>query len=203
VSEYGAGASIYQHEQNPPYRNRTRANGPWHPEEWQDEIHEQAWLVLAPRPYLWGNYVWVMFDFASDHRNEGDHPGRNDKGLVTYDRRTRKDAFFWYKANWTAEPLVYITSRRDTVRLSPATTVKVYSNCETVELFVNGVSQGRRTSPEHLFLWENLTLKEGPNQIAVEAVRGSARVTDSCYWLHTPGTPYRPPPDDPPGADNK
>ncbi len=89
------------------------------------------------------------------------------------------------------------------MRLGPATNVKVYSNGETAELFVNGVSRGRRTSPEHLFLWENLTLKEGPNQIAVEGVHGSARVTDSCHWLYPPGTPFHSPPDDPPRAEKK
>ena len=79
-----------------------------------------------------------MFDFAVDSRNEGDTPGRNDKGLVTYDRKTRKDAFFWYKANWTTAPFVYITSRRFNPRTTATTTVKVYSNMTSVSLQVNG-----------------------------------------------------------------
>ncbi len=73
-----------------------------------------------------------MFDFASAHRREGDTPGRNDKGLVTYDRKVRKDAFYFYKANWSDEPVVYITDRRFTERTEAATDVKIYSNCDRV-----------------------------------------------------------------------
>ena len=72
-------------------------------------MHEAHWKQMKTRPYSGARIVWNMFDFAADSRNEGDTPGRNDKGLVTYDRQTRKDAFFWYKANWTTTPFVYIT----------------------------------------------------------------------------------------------
>jgi beta-galactosidase len=87
ISEYGAGASIRQHELNPV---KPRTGRSWHPEEWQSLCHEQAWLAMRDRPWLWGTFVWNMFDFAADERAEGDQPGRNDKGLVTYDRRTKK-----------------------------------------------------------------------------------------------------------------
>src|SRR5204863_6771950 len=109
-----------------------------HPEEYQSALHEATWTELAARPYIWGKFIWNMFDFASDSRNEGDGPGRNDKGLVTYDRQTRKDAFYWYKSNWSSEPLVYITSRRFNPRTTPSIDIKVYSNLETVTLNVNG-----------------------------------------------------------------
>ena len=92
VSEYGAGASVVQH-QDPP--TQPDPYGSPHPEEWQNLVHEVHWQQMSTRPYLWRKIVWTMFDFASDGRNEGDTPGRNDKGLVTYDRRTKKDAFFW------------------------------------------------------------------------------------------------------------
>jgi beta-galactosidase len=192
LSEYGAGASVYQHEQNPPARPRTQARGPWHPEEWQNEFHEHAWLNIKQRPYLWGTFIWCMFDFGSDGRNEGDTPGRNDKGLVTYDRRTRKDAFYWYKANWTDTPLVYITSRRDTVRFEPTTTVKVYSNCDSVELLLNGQPAGSRTSADRRFIWSNVTLTPGPNRLFVIGTKAGKRVVDSCSWTLTTGTPYKP-----------
>lgn len=203
ISEYGAGASIFQHEQNPPPRPRTQAKGPWHPEEWQNEYHEQSWLALKARPYLWGTYIWNMFDFAADWRSEGSTAGRNDKGLVTYDRRTRKDAFFWYKANWTTEPLVYITSRRDVLRVSPKTDVKIYSNCDSVELWVNGSSLGRKTSDDHRFIWQDADLAIGPNRIYVEGQSGDRKVTDSCSWTRTTGEVYRPAPDPISAKDKK
>jgi beta-galactosidase len=193
ISEYGAGGSIFQHEQDPPPRPKSQSKGPWHPEEWQNEVHEDAWLTLKARPYIWGTFVWNMFDFAADHRNEGDTQGRNDKGLVTYDRRTRKDSFFWYQANWTARPMVYITSRRDCTRLDPVTSVKVYSNCESVELWFNGSSQGRRTSADRRFVWGNLRLQPGVNRIYAEGYRGDAVVSDSCGWTLAEGCPYAPP----------
>ena len=97
---------------------------------------------MEARPFLWCKFVWNVFDFASDGRNEGDTPGRNDKGLVTYDRQVRKDAFYYYKANWTTNPMVYITGHTFTNRLTNSITAKVYANCDSVELFLNGVSQG-------------------------------------------------------------
>jgi beta-galactosidase len=195
ISEYGAGASVFQHEQNPPPRPKTQAKGPWHPEEWQNEYHEQSWLALKARPYLWGTYIWNMFDFAADWRSEGDTSGRNDKGLVTYDRRTRKDAFFWYKANWTTEPLVYITSRRDVLRVTPKTDVKIYSNCDSVELWLNGTSLGRKTSNDRRFIWKDVALVMGPNRLYAEAQSADKKVTDSCAWTRTTGEAYLPAPE--------
>src|SRR5262249_40468620 len=104
ISEYGAGASIFQHARSPA---KPDPNGTFHPEEYQALFHEAYWTQIKDRPYLWGTFIWNMFDFASDTRHEGDTLGRNDKGLVTYDRRTRKDAFYWYRANWTDTPFVY------------------------------------------------------------------------------------------------
>src|SRR5207249_211179 len=115
ISEYGAGASIQFHSDRPVAGDHT--------EEYQTLFHEAYFRALKTRPYLWGKILWVMFDFASSGRNEGDTPGRNDKGLVTYDRKTRKDAFYFYKANWTSDPFVYITSRRFTDRTTAATSI--------------------------------------------------------------------------------
>jgi beta-galactosidase len=192
LSEYGAGASIYQHEPHAPPRPRTQARGPWHPEEWQADYHEHAWLTIKARPYLWGTFIWAFADFGSAGRAEGDAAGRNDKGLVTIDRRTKKDAFFWYKANWSDVPFVYIASRRDDVRFTPATAVKIYSNCATVELWVNGASQGVRQSADHRFIWEKVTLDRGPNRLSAVGTAESRRASDSCGWTLVAGTPYRP-----------
>jgi beta-galactosidase len=179
VSEYGAGAALSQHADNPvqpePY-------GLFHPEEWQNVLHETHWLAMKTRPYLWGKFIWNMFDFAVDGRNEGDTPGRNDKGLVSYDRKTKKDAFYWYKANWSTEPFVYITSRRYTERPVTPITVKIYANVSAVELRVNGVSQGSTTSLDRIFTWPNIALAGGANSIEAIGTAEGETFTDSVTW---------------------
>ena len=94
ISEYGAGASIY-HQQDSLVQ--TSPGSWWHPENWQTEYHIQNWKIISERPYVWGSFVWNMFDFGAAHRTEGDRPGINDKGLVTHDRKVKKDAFYFYK----------------------------------------------------------------------------------------------------------
>jgi len=183
ISEYGAGASIRQHEL--PLR-QPKHDSHWHPEEWQCVVHEQAWLATKNRPWLWCALVWNMFDFAVDSRDEGDQPGRNDKGLVTYDRKVKKDAFYWYKANWTDAPLVYITSRRFTDRTESNTTVKVYSNCDLVELKVNGISRGSIHSQDRIFLWNEVPLTPGENRLEAIGTEAGKTYTDSCTWLYKP-----------------
>jgi beta-galactosidase len=181
VSEYGAGASIFQHEEDPP---RPNTKGRYHPEEYQENLHETYWKALEARPFIWGKFVWCMFDFASDGRSEGDHLGRNDKGLVTYDRRTRKDAFYFYKANWSDEPVVYIASRRFAVRTDPVTTVKVYSNAQAVELRVDGVSLGTLQAPDHIFRWPRVRLAPGDNRISASGQFVGKIVSDACEWTY-------------------
>jgi beta-galactosidase len=179
VSEYGVGASIYQHSEDPVTEP---ANwGPYHPEEYQNLFHECYWQAMKARPFLWGKFIWNMFDFAVDSRNEGDTSGRNDKGLVTYDRQVRKDAFYWYKANWTTNPMVYITGHTFTNRLTNTITAKVYANCDSVELLLNGVSQGSITSTNCIFTWP-VTLQTGTNTVQAIGTKGGSNVTDSLIW---------------------
>ena len=180
VSEYGAGASIYQHSENPVTEPANA--GPFHPEEYQNIYHESHWQQMKARPFLWSKFVWNMFDFAADGRNEGDTPGRNDKGLVTYDRQVRKDAFYWYKANWTTNPMVYITGHTFTNRLTNTFTAKIYANCDSVELFLNGGSLGSMTSTNCIFTWP-LMLQSGTNTVQAIGTKGSTQVTDSLIWI--------------------
>lgn len=180
VSEFGAGASIYQHSENPVTEPANA--GPYHPEEYQNLFHESYWQQMKTRPFLWSKFVWNMFDFASDDRDEGDTPGRNDKGLVTYDRQVRKDAFYWYKANWTTNPMVYITGHTFTNRLTNIITGKVYANCDSVEFFLNGVSQGSTTSTNCIFDWP-LFLEAGTNTAMAIGTSGGILVTDSLIWV--------------------
>jgi beta-galactosidase len=180
VSEYGAGANINQHEQNP---EQPQAGGQWHPEEWQDIVHEEAWRQMKARPFVWGTFVWNMFDFAVASRHEGGVRGRNDKGLVTYDRKTRKDAFYFYKANWSDEPVLYITSRRFVERTNAVTDVKIYSNAAEAELLVNGASQGtRQNDGNSVFTWQVVRLAPGDNKIEATARRDGQPLSDNCVW---------------------
>ena len=184
ISEYGAGASIYQHEEHPPVRNH-QAKGPWHPEEWQTIYHEENWLQIKARPWLWGAFVWNMFDFSNDSRTEGDQHGRNDKGLVTYDRHTRKDAFYWYQANWTTNAMVHIVSKRFWERSQARIDAKVYSNCDEVELKVNGVSLGMARSDDCRFIWPDMELQPGPNRVEAYAYRaGRVVAADWGGWTY-------------------
>ncbi len=180
VSEYGAGANTTQHEYP---ASKPAAGGHYHPEEYQNLFHEGFLKAIKERPYLWATSIWAGFDFASDSRNEGAQPGINDKGIIAHDHKTKKDAFYWYKANWnTITPFVYITSRRYTKRNSLSVPVKVYSNCGSVSLTVNGMPRGNRTSGDHIFLWENVAMKEGKNTVIVSAVSGGTTVADTVTW---------------------
>ena len=190
VSEYGVGASIYHHEENPPQPN---PGGNWHPEEYQTYYHEVHWKAMEARPFLWCKTIWNGFDFGADGRSEGDRDGINDKGMVLRDRTIKKDSFYWYKANWSSEPVVYISSRRFTPRTLNPTYVKVYSNCDEVELFINDLSKGVLTSSDHIYQWDSVTLIGGANEIRAVGRIGAAEYTDVCSWtLNPPGvqSPY-------------
>jgi beta-galactosidase len=179
ISEYGAGAAVTQHEPEPV--QQPKPGGKWHPEEYQALVHEQAWAAMRQRPWLWATFVWCLHDFAADQRNEGDHAGRNDKGLVTYDGKTRKDAFYFYQANWSEKPMVYVTDRRYTPRPAGAGPLKVYSNCDHVEVTVNGRPLGATTPNDvHVFVWKDAKLSPGENRIEAIGTRGDVRVTDAC-----------------------
>jgi beta-galactosidase len=160
-----------------PGRGRTSRDHPAHPEQYQAPFHETYWRALRDKPWLWGTFVWVGFDLASDGRDEGDRPGINDKGLVTYDRKVRKDAFYWYRANWTTAPMAYITSRRAAVRDTAAVTVKVYANVPSVSLSLNGPDLGSAPVVDHVAIWP-VALVPGVNQIAVEG----GGVRDAVTW---------------------
>ncbi|MFF7335040.1 glycoside hydrolase family 2 TIM barrel-domain containing protein [Streptomyces sp. NPDC008150] len=182
VSEFGAGANPAQHALNP---SQPSSGGSFHPEEYQALLHEASWKQLSARPFVWGSFVWNMFDFASDGRNEGGRPGINDKGLVTRDRSIRKDAFYWYRANWSAAPTLYMTSRRWTARTDAATELKVYSNASEVTASLNGASLGKRGSTDHIFRWDGVTLRPGPNTLTVTATIAGATHTDTVTWILT------------------
>jgi beta-galactosidase len=123
----------------------------------------------------------VGFDLASAGRREGDRPGINDKGLVTYDRKTRKDAFYWYKANWSDEPVLYLTSRRFTHRFDPDVEVKAYTNRGAATLLLNGTPVGTVEPLDHILRWQ-VRLSEGKNRIELRSSDG--KLSDGAVWSY-------------------
>ena len=181
ISEYGAGASIY-HQQDSLVQ--TVPGSWWHPENWQTEYHIQNWKIINERPYVWASFAWNMFDFGAAHRMEGDRSGINDKGLVTHDRKIKKDAYYFYRANWNPEPMIYIAGRRNVNRVKPLVDVQVFSNVEEVILIVNDC-QCRRMKPDSLkvCLFKEVPLRKGRNEIEVRASDSKKQLIDRCTWI--------------------
>lgn len=171
ISEYGAGGNHNQHKLKP---KRPKHNGQWHPEEYQTISHEAFLKSIDERDYLWCTYVWNMFDFGSDGRNEGNRPGMNDKGLVSFDRKIKKDSYYLYQSNWSKYPMVHITSKRLEKR-KRKTFFKVYSNCGSVTLYVNEKAVKTISSDQNkqkgIFIFKGVKLAKGQNLVcaAVES----------------------------------
>ena len=159
VSEYGCEA-LNWHTSKPTQGDYT--------EEYQAYYHEELIKQLFTRKYLWATHVWNMFDFGADARNEGGENGQNHKGLMTFDRKYKKDSFYAYKAWLSDDPFVHICGKRYVDRVEDVTKVTVYSNLPEVELFVNGKSLGKQASAEHFFYFD--VPNEGVSEL--EAVAG-------------------------------
>ncbi|HTB88400.1 MAG TPA: glycoside hydrolase family 2 TIM barrel-domain containing protein [Steroidobacteraceae bacterium] len=181
VSEYGAGAALTQHTDDAE-GGPINPHGRPHPEEYQNWYHEKSWAVLKPREYLWGAFVWNLFDFSSDSRQEGDLTDINEKGLVSYDRQTRKDAFYFYRANWSAQPTLHLVGRRYVDRAYAVTDVKAYSNAGQARLVLNGREIGYAPCSDGMCLWRSVKLSEGANELTATAQISGAAVMDSLRW---------------------
>lgn len=167
VSEYGCGASIGQH--GDPFSRPTPNVDPY-PEEYQAYLHAGALHGVQGDPLVWGIFPWVMFDLAADRRHEADRHGINNKGLVTYDRKTAKDAFFLYKANWNPEPELHLVGSRMDALTNETINVVAFSNVGSVTLFVNGREVGSAV-PDRVrtCYWRNVPLADGANTIEIRA----------------------------------
>lgn len=198
ISEYGWGSNIEQHELYPVHlKNDLTPYGSWHPEEYQNLMHEEALAYIDPEnnPQIWGTWLWVMFDFNVDAREEGGQKELNDKGLVTADRETRKDSFYLYKANWNQQdPFAYISSRRYTEKEEAPGYIKVYSNCDAVTAQIikdNGQPQTLElTNKGHgVFTAENVMNEAGTYKVSVTAVRDGdeKKYTDEVTWVKKAG----------------
>ncbi|MBN2626651.1 MAG: hypothetical protein JXA95_08295, partial [Spirochaetales bacterium] len=165
ITEYGAEGLAAWHSDRPRKEDYT--------EEYQARYHEQILGIFAKHPALWGTFVWNMFDFASPLRDEGGVKGMNNKGLVSYDRTVKKDAFFWYKANWNDAPLVHITGKRFFHRKGRTMDLTVYTNQSLLVLEVNGRERTSREATEKKVTFEKVPLKRrGITSVQVRAVDG-------------------------------
>ena len=178
-SEYGAEGMPNLHSSKPRREDHT--------EEYQAHYHEYMLKCFQRHPYLWATHVWNMFDFAADARDQGGEPGMNHKGLVTFDRKIKKDSFYLYKAHWSKEPFVHICSRRYVDRPESSTTVKIYSNQPKVALYANGVLVGESSGKDHIFTFQ-LPLT---GEVKLEAVAGDCRDSCSIRRVDTPNPAYQ------------
>lgn len=182
LTEFGAGGAITMHSDDPlggavDFRGRNQ------PEEYMNWFHEQTWAQLENRQDLWATWLWAGFDFATTVRREGDADDINTKGLITYDRRVKKDAFFFYRAHWSNNPTVHIAGRRYVDRAYPVTTVRVYSNAPNTELLVNGRSLGQRAAcPNMVCEWPGVRLAAGANSIVAHGGFDGTAVEDTVEW---------------------
>lgn len=182
LSEYGAGGAITIHTDDPlggPVDMRGRNQ----PEEYQSHVHEQTWAILGARHDLWATWIWNSFDFATLARKEGDAEDINTKGLVTYDRKVKKDAYYFYKANWNPAPTIHITGRRYVNRAYPVTDVRVYSNAPVTTLSVNGRSLGTQANcPQMICVWKDVQLEAGSNAMTASGHFTGTEVQDKVLW---------------------
>ncbi|MBD8699624.1 beta galactosidase jelly roll domain-containing protein [Sphingomonas sp. CFBP 13714] len=186
VTEYGAGGATTIHTDNP-LGGKVDQRGRNQPEEYESYIHETAWATLSAKPYLWGTWLWNSFDFATTVRREGDAIDINTKGLVTYDRKIRKDAFYFYKANWTATPTVHVAGRRYVDRAYPVADVRVYSNAPRTDLLVNHRVVGTLSAcPQMVCAWSNVALAAGANRVVARGVFPTGAVDDAIEWRVAP-----------------
>lgn len=177
-SEYGCEGMPNLHSSNPKRGDHT--------EEYQAIYHEYMLKCFARHPYMWGNYVWNMFDFAADARNQGGEPGMNHKGLVTFDRKIKKDSFYLYKAYWSKVPFVHLAGSRYKERTDAITTIKVYTNQKEVSLYNNGKLVEKKKG-EQVFVFRVPLEKENH----IKAVAGDCKAEMVIYQTDKPNPDYK------------
>ena len=184
LTEYGADANLnHQTEYLGDALNWTKE---FYPETFATKTHEYQWSVIAAHPYIIASYLWNTFDFCAPMWVRGGVPARNMKGLVTFDRKIKKDSYFWYKANWSKEPVLYLTQRRNWDREKKETSVTVYSNIGTPKVYLNGkeltgIREGY--TPVH-YIIDNITLDMGKNIVKTVVVKDGKTYEDEIEWVY-------------------
>ena len=187
LTEYGADANLnHQTEYLGDALNWTKE---FYPETFATKTHEYQWSVIAAHPYIIASYLWNTFDFCAPMWVRGGVPARNMKGLVTFDRKIKKDSYFWYKANWSKEPVLYLTQRRNWDREKKETSVTVYSNIGTPKVYLNGkeltgIREGY--TPVH-YIIDNITLDMGKNIVKTVVVKDGKTYEDEIEWVYNNG----------------
>ena len=184
LAEYGTEANIYHQQEVVGDVGDCCGFDKQYNETFATRFHEIQWGYIANHPYLLASYLWNTFDFATPASSQGGVEARNMKGLVTFDRKLKKDPFYWYKANWSKEPVLYLTQRRATERENKMTPVTVYSNIGVPQLFVNGVEvKNYKKGTTHVhYIFENIELQEGANEIEVKDSYRGETYDDKIIW---------------------
>ncbi|WP_395397521.1 glycoside hydrolase family 2 TIM barrel-domain containing protein [Novosphingobium sp. BL-8A] len=181
LSEYGAGGAISQHSDDVGSGFVNFVGRP-HPEEYEAWVHEQTWPAIARRDYVFASWVWAMFDFSSDLRDEGDAVDLNDKGLVTADRKERKDAFWFYKVAWSQTPQIHFAGRHYLDRAYPVMDIKAYATAPSASLTLNGKAIGDATCADFVCEWKGVPLRPGANEAVVTAKVDGRSIRDTAVW---------------------
>lgn len=186
LTEYGADGNI-RHQTE--YLGESLNWGdPFYPETFETKVHEYQWSVIKKHPYIMASYLWNMFDFGCPMANRGSVPARNMKGLVTIDRKVKKDVYYWYKANWSKDPVLYLTQRRNTDRERRETSITVYSNIGQPHVFLNGkeLKGIRKGYTDVHYVIDNATLQDGENVVKATATDDKGQThTDEIRWNYT------------------
>ncbi|MBB4034246.1 beta-galactosidase [Dysgonomonas hofstadii] len=187
-SEYGGEANIYQQKEDVGEIGDCCGFDKKYYETFGTKFHEIQWGIISQHPYILASYIWNTFDFGTPLSSQGGIHSRNMKGLVTFDRKTKKDPFYWYKANWSKEPVLYLTQRRADQRENENTSVTVYSNTGTPRLYINNTEVtdfSKGTTPVH-YIFNVVKLKEGENIIEVKANDNGQELSDKIIWYYSP-----------------
>lgn len=185
LTEYGADANIAH--QTEYLGDALNWGKPFYPETFQTKTHEYQWGVISKHPYIIASYLWNMFDFAVPMWTRGGVEARNLKGLMTFDRKTKKDSYYWYKANWSEDPVLYLTQRRNKDRERKQTSITVYSNIGTPKVFLNGVELSgiRQGYTDVHYIIDNVELAQGQNTIKAVVMHNGKEYTDEIEWTYT------------------
>ncbi len=182
LTEYGADANIAH--QTEILGDALNWTSPFYPETFQTKTHEYQWSIIAKHPYITASYLWNMFDFAVPTSKRGSVDERNMKGMMTFDRKIKKDSYFWYKANWSKEPVLYMTQRRNVLRERKETSVTVYSNIGTPKVYLNDreLSGIRKGYTDVHYVFDKVLLNDGKNVLRAVVTWQGREYVDEMEW---------------------
>ena len=182
LTEYGADANIAH--QTEILGDALNWTSPFYPETFQTKTHEYQWSIIAKHPYITASYLWNMFDFAVPTSKRGSVDARNMKGMMTFDRKIKKDSYFWYKANWSKEPVLYMTQRRNVLRERKETSVTVYSNIGTPKVYLNDreLSGIRKGYTDVHYVFDKVLLNDGKNVLRAVVTWQGREYVDEMEW---------------------